>query len=69
MQANKVEREQATEHQQRNDHYLVEDDTDYRELFDEGEVTGFMSHKPLPSSSESNLYHSNVSKKLVVSCC
>lgn len=59
MQQNKVERDPSEN--QRNDQYMVEEDSEYRELFEEGDVTGFMSHKPLPSSSETNHYNSNVS--------
>lgn len=61
MQQNKVERD-PSENQRNDRQYLVEEDPDYKELFEEGEVTGFMSHKPLPLSSETNLYNNNVSE-------
>lgn len=41
---------------QRQDDF-VDDENDYKELFEEGEVTGFMAHKPLPATSGINSFN------------
>jgi hypothetical protein len=50
MEQNREEQEMPQAKTQRQDEFL-DDENDYKELFEEGEVTGYMAHKLLPQDT------------------